>query len=78
MKIGDIVIIKGEEKNWGRWKLAVVTAIILGRDGVIRVAKLRTGKGELERPIQFLYPLELNIRRRTANNSVLNAEAQEY
>ena len=38
-----------------QWKLALIT----GRDGVVRGAKLRTPKSVMERPVQFLYPLEL-------------------
>lgn len=57
---GEVVIIKSEEKNRAQWKLGVVEDLITGRDGVIRGAKLKTGKSRLERPIQHLYPLELS------------------
>jgi len=32
---------------------------MIGRDGVVRGAKLRTPKSVIERPVQHLYPLEL-------------------
>ena len=57
---GDVVIIKGEEKNRGLWKLGIVQELITGRDGVVRGAKLRAGRSYLERPVQHLYPMELS------------------
>ena len=57
---GDVIIIKGEEKNRRHWKLGIVAELITSRDDVIRGAKLRAGKSYLERPIQHLYPLELS------------------
>ena len=59
-KIGDAVIVQDEERNRNKWKLGVVENVIKGRDGVIRGAKVRTAKGNLERAIQQLYPLELS------------------
>jgi len=32
-----------------------------GKDGKIRVAKVRTSKGVLERPLQRLFPVELSM-----------------
>ena len=40
--------------------MGIVEQLVKGRDGVIRVAKLRTNKTEIERAIQLLYPLELS------------------
>lgn len=57
--VGDVVIIKSDEKNRAQWKLGVVINLIIGRDGVVRGAKLRTPKSVIERPLQHLYPLEL-------------------
>ena len=51
-------------------------ALIKGRDGVVRGAKVRTSKGSLESPIQQLYPLELTSV--TKPNYVLNPEAPEF
>ncbi|XP_046841041.1 uncharacterized protein LOC124435136 [Xenia sp. Carnegie-2017] len=58
-KEGDIVLIKGDEKNRNMWKIGKVTMLIRGRDGVVRGVKLQCGKISLERPIQLIYPLEL-------------------
>ena len=58
-EVGDIVIIRGDEKNRNLWKLGKVVRLILGRDGEIRGAKVQTGNGILERTPQHLYTLEL-------------------
>ena len=42
------------------WKMAVVTDLVTGRDGLVRAATLRTANGTTNRPITKLYPLELN------------------
>ena len=57
---GDVVIIKGEEKNRGFWKLGIVKELITGRDRIFRGAKLQAGRSYLERPVQQLYPMELS------------------
>ena len=48
-----------DNKNRGKWPLAVVQQIFPGRDGYTRAVQLRTTKGVTERPAQHLYPLEL-------------------
>ena len=53
---GDVVIIRSEERNRGKWKLGIVETLIPGRDGVFRAVKLRAGKSYLERAVQHLYP----------------------
>ena len=46
VKTGDVVLIKGDEKNRGKWKMGIVKQIIPGRDGKVGAVKLKTGKGE--------------------------------
>ncbi|XP_028419027.1 uncharacterized protein LOC114544609 [Dendronephthya gigantea] len=75
-KVGDIVIVQEENQPRNRWKLAMVTRLISGRDNVTRGAVLKTGKGTLERPIQHLYPLELSCDRE--ETQPLNPNAPEY
>jgi hypothetical protein len=77
LKQGDVVIIKGEEINRNKWKLAVGVQMIKGRDDVMRAVKLRAGKSFLERPIQFLYPLELSCDMEPPKTR-LNVEAKEF
>ena len=62
---GDVVLIKGEERNRGLWRIGVVDKLIPGRDGILREVRLRAGKSFLERPVQHLYPLELSCDRNT-------------
>ena len=76
---GDVVIIKGDEKNRGRWKLGIVTDMFPGNDGVVRAVELRTKNGTLQRPIQFLYPLELSCDiKKSETGHVLNVEADKF
>ena len=78
MNPGDVVLIKGEERNRGRWRFGIVEQLIQGRDGVVRRARLRAGKSYLERPVQLLYPLELSCDRPVEERGVtLSAQAPE-
>ena len=51
MEVGDVVTVRTDSKNRGKWPLAIVQQTYLGRNG--------HSKGVLERPVQHLYPLEL-------------------
>lgn len=74
---GDIVLIKGEEKNSNNWKIGKVTKLIKGNDEVVRGVKLQSGKTIIERPIQLIYPLELQCDERKDEMS-LDASAKEF
>ena len=75
---GDVVLIKGEERNRGRWRFGIVEQLTQGRDGVVRRARLRAEKSYLERPVQRLYPLELSCDRPVEERGVtLSAQAPE-
>ena len=41
------------------WKLAVIEELIVGRDGLMQAAMIRTANGMTSRHISKLYPLEL-------------------
>ena len=60
---GDVVLVHDESMKRGMWKIAVIEDLIIGKDGVVRGAKVRrAGKGKTEiicRPLQKLYPLEI-------------------
>ena len=60
LEIGEVVVINGEDKNHGRWKIGIVEQLIKGQDKVVRGAKVRVGQRVLEKAIQHLYPLELS------------------
>ena len=81
IKVGDVVIIKGDEKNRSKWNIGIVVSLITGSDGVVRGARLRAGKNRLERAVQHLYPMELSCDREISSlasvttNSVANSAA---
>jgi hypothetical protein len=82
LSVGDVVIIKSDERNRGEWPLGIVHELYEGKDGVVRAVKLRAGKSFMERPVQHLYPLELSCdigtRQTTKTTTELNAEATEF
>ena len=53
------MIIEGHERKRNHWNIGIVESFIVGRDGITRAAKVRTGESTLEIAIQQLYPLEL-------------------
>lgn len=62
LKEGDVVLVGCEQQKRVVWPLARIVALFPGKDGVSRVAKLRLQDGTLIRPIERLYPLEIDSR----------------
>ncbi|GFS29562.1 uncharacterized protein NPIL_227801 [Nephila pilipes] len=56
---GDVVLIESTAKRVN-WPLGKVVHLIEGKDGVVLLAKIRAKHGDLLRPIQRLYPLEVS------------------
>lgn len=56
--VWDVVQIH-DNSHRARWKLAVVQQLILGNDGLIRSAVIKTRNGATNTPIVNLYPLEV-------------------
>ena len=46
-KVGDVVIVKNDERNRVKWHLGVIVHLLTGKDGFVRGAKLRTAKGSM-------------------------------
>ncbi|KAI5694473.1 hypothetical protein M8J77_002674 [Diaphorina citri] len=57
ISLGTIVLIKQENVPPLTWPLGVITQVYPGSDGVIRVALVKTARGEFKRPICKLCPL---------------------
>ena len=61
MKVGDVVVIHDDNPRVN-WKLALVTSINRGRDGLVRSVNLRTANGTTNHPITRLHPLEVQAK----------------
>ena len=44
ININDMVIIKGDEKNPGKWKIEIIENIFMGKDNTIRSIRIRNRK----------------------------------
>ena len=55
---GDGVMVKGESKKRGKWKISIINELFQGKDDQIRCAQVKTPSDYLDRPIQLLYPLD--------------------
>ena len=82
INVGNVVMIKGEEKNRGHWKIGIVN-LYIGKEDIIQVAQLRIGKKLIDRPIQLHYPLDLYCEGVTTINEdekkhELNTSAMEF
>lgn len=59
INVGNIVLIGSENVKRLNWPLARVKNIIFGKDNNVRLVRLITKNGELIRPVQRIFPLEL-------------------
>ena len=83
ININDVVIIERDEKNRGKWKIGIIENIFVGTGNTIRSVRIRTRKGIIERPVQLLYPMDLQcdsktINSKTQDNKTLNVGAEEF
>lgn len=58
LEVGEVVLIEDHDTKRIRWPLGVLVEMFMGKDGVSRVAKVRTSNGILKRPVQRTYPSE--------------------
>ena len=75
ISIGDVVLIKNEDRNRRKWKIGIIDKLYYGRDDFIRTVQLRSRKSFIQQPIQYLYPLELNCDIKREKEKELNVEA---
>ena len=61
MKVGDVVLIQDDNPGVN-WKLALVTSINRGRDGLVHSVNLRIANGTTNRPITRLHTLEVQAK----------------
>lgn len=57
---GELVVVSQDGKKRHEWNLARILELIPGKDGVCRVARIKTKDGDYMRPVQRLHPLEMN------------------
>ncbi|GBN71959.1 hypothetical protein AVEN_181744-1, partial [Araneus ventricosus] len=60
IKLGEVVLIGSDNVKCTDWPLGFVIELLLVKDGVTRLVRLRTSKGELLRPVQRIFPLEVS------------------
>ena len=60
VKAGEVVLLVDESRKRQFWRLARVTEVYPGKDGVVRVVRVKVGQTSLLRPVQHLVPLEVS------------------
>jgi len=74
-EVGDVVLIGSENKKRIEWPLGKVVEQYPGKDGVVRVVKLKTASGFLIRPVKKLYMLETyDEKKRLKESEARNSE----
>ncbi|XP_055951606.1 uncharacterized protein LOC129987677 [Argiope bruennichi] len=58
-KVGEVVIVEVTNQKRLNWPLGKITEIFPGKDGSVRLVKIKTKNGEFLRPVQRLYALEV-------------------
>jgi len=73
-KMGDVVIIHDDTPR-ASWKMAVIDDLVVGRDGLVRAATIRSSYGTTSRPITKLYPIELNEENKVTEGTLTQCHA---
>ncbi|CAA9993051.1 unnamed protein product [Nesidiocoris tenuis] len=59
LKVDDLVIMKEPNLSPSQWKMARITKVLPGEDGIVRVAEVKTAQGTFTRSERKLCPLPL-------------------
>ncbi|GFT50986.1 integrase catalytic domain-containing protein [Nephila pilipes] len=60
VKVDDVVLVEGSSKSKLLWDLGTIQETFQGRDGHVRACVVETKKGLFRKPVQLIYPFELN------------------
>ena len=67
--VGDVVLVEQNLKARVHWPMARVTELIRGKDGIVRGARIKLRGGTiLNRPVQKLYPIEIQGESSTSDS----------
>ena len=74
-KVGDIVVIHNDDKQRGFWSTGRIEELLMGKDEKVRAAVVRVYTDQkrsrlLNRPVQKLYPIEVNCEEGDCINRV--------
>ncbi|XP_055948336.1 uncharacterized protein LOC129981504 [Argiope bruennichi] len=61
-KVGEVVTVEVTNQKRLNWLLGKTTEIFPGKDGSVRLVKVKTKNGEFLRPVQRLYALEIQTQ----------------
>ncbi|UYV76483.1 hypothetical protein LAZ67_14000581 [Cordylochernes scorpioides] len=76
LKVGDVVLIGQENLKRMFWPKGRIVNLIPGKDGIVRVAHVKTSTGTLIRALQRLHPLEISSNVKTIQMDNSNTEPQ--
>ncbi|UYV82628.1 hypothetical protein LAZ67_22000244 [Cordylochernes scorpioides] len=76
LKVGDVVLIGQENLKRMFWPKGRIVNLIPGKDGIVRVAHVKTSTGTLIRALQRLHPLEISSIVKTIQMDNSNTEPQ--
>ncbi|UYV73278.1 hypothetical protein LAZ67_10002447 [Cordylochernes scorpioides] len=76
LKVGDVVLIGQENLKRMFWPKGRIVNLIPGKDGIVRVAHVKTSTGTLIRALQRLHPLEISSNVETIQKDNSKTEPQ--
>lgn len=60
LQVGDVVLIGADGKKRLDWPMGRIMEFLPGKDGKVRLARVKTASSTVLRPLQRLYPLEVS------------------
>ncbi|XP_035214415.1 uncharacterized protein LOC118188155 [Stegodyphus dumicola] len=60
LQVGDVVLLEDSQRRRIHWPLAKIVELFPSKDGIVRLARVKTRNGILLRPVPRLFPLEIS------------------
>jgi hypothetical protein len=77
-QVGEVVLVDGTPKSRSKWQIARINELIESHDGQVRSAKVLIPSGKIvARPLNLLYPLEVDPQDQSESNQQRSVTANQ-
>lgn len=78
VKVGEIVLVGNDNDKRMDWPIGQIVETFPGKDAEVRLVRVRTSGGQMLRPVQRIFPLEIEVMKEVTDSSEGSEELRQF